>query len=91
MEESPAKKGGIKSDEKYSDNYSDESEDERFMDINDLKRRREEREAKEKSAAKGKKPKAPSDDGCGAYQEDNYEDDFYWLNENGINGKINRI
>ena len=36
--------------DKYSDNYSDEeSEDERFMDINDLKRRREEREAKEKA------------------------------------------
>lgn len=43
------------------------------MDINDLKRRREEREAKEKSGAKAKKVKTPSDDG-GADQEDNYDD-----------------
>ena len=61
---------------KYEDdNYSDESEDDRFLDINDLKRRREERE--QKSPGKSKKKKAAgSDDGGGADQEDNYEDDF---------------
>jgi len=45
-------KGKKSSEKKYDDDYSDESEDSRFMDINDLKRRKE-REAK--SSGKMKK------------------------------------